>query len=134
MSKNLTLVKNKGGQPLKVFNKKQIADVENYAQFLNAEQIADTMGISHVTFIEIRNRQPEVSLAYKKGKAKTVGFVISKLIKKIKEGDVTAMIFYLKTQAGWSEKAYLEVNSNVPMDLPSIIINSRARNDDANNS
>ena len=134
MSSKLTLIKDKGGRPPIVFNKKQIAEVENYAQFLNADQIADTMGISRDSFRVIRDRQPDVSSAYKKGKAKTVGFVISKLIKKIKEGEVTAMIFYLKTQAGWSEKAYLEVNSNVPMDLPSIIINSRARNDDANNS
>ena len=83
----------------------QILQVEALSAYLSIEQIADYFGFSGMTFHEIKKRQPEVLLAYKKGKAKAIGIVASKLMKLIDQGDVTAVIFYLKTQGGWSTES-----------------------------
>jgi len=80
----------------------QILQVEALSAYLFIEQIADYFGFSEKTFHEIKKRQPEVLTAYKKGKAKAIGKVARKLTTLIDEGDVTAIIFYLKTQGGWS--------------------------------
>ena len=83
----------------------QILQVEALSAYLSIEQIADYFGFSGMTFHEIKKRQPEVLLAYKKGKAKAIGRVARKLTSLIDEGDVTAIIFYLKTQGGWSTES-----------------------------
>lgn len=82
----------------------QIAQVEALASVLTQEQIADYLGIGRTTFHEILKRQPEVSEQYKKGKAKAVESIANNLITQAKSGNVTAGIFYLKTQAGWREQ------------------------------
>lgn len=96
--------KNKGGRPLAVFTDEDIAQVEKLAGRLNCIQIADYFGISHDTFTEIRRRQPEVSRAYKKGKADLLEWATSKLVEKMADGDIAALFFYIKTQGRWSEK------------------------------
>jgi len=80
----------------------QIAQVEALSAYLSIEQIANYFGFSEDTFYELKKRDPRVLRAYKKGKAKAIGIVASKLMKLIDQGDVTAIIFYLKTQGGWS--------------------------------
>ena len=42
-------------------------------------------------------------LAIKRGKAKGIALVTNKLMESIKGGNITGMIFFLKTQAGWKE-------------------------------
>jgi len=80
----------------------QIAQVEALSAYLSIEQIANYFGFSEDTFYELKKRDPRVLRAYKKGKAKAIGIVASKLMKLVDQGDVTAIIFYLKTQGGWS--------------------------------
>jgi hypothetical protein len=80
----------------------QIAQVEALSAYLSIEQIANYFGFSEDTFYELKKRDPRILRAYKKGKAKAIGIVASKLMKLIDQGDVTAIIFYLKTQGGWS--------------------------------
>jgi len=99
------------GRPRKELSKAQIAEVEKLAAYLTIEQIADYFGMSEKTFYELKNRVSTVFTAYKKGKSKGIKHVASKLRELIDTGDTTATIFYLKTQAGWSEKQKLDVTT-----------------------
>jgi hypothetical protein len=92
-----------GGKPKIVFTAEQIAQVEALSAVMSKQQISDYFGISSTTFREIEGRQPEVSDAYKKGKAKAIGAIGQSLVKQAREGNLGAQIFYLKTQAGWRE-------------------------------
>lgn len=49
------------------------------------------------------DRDPDIALRYKKGKAAAIGAVAQGLLQKARSGDTTSAIFYLKTQAGWRE-------------------------------
>ena len=95
----------------------QIAEVETLASVLSKEQIADYFGIGRNTFTAILERDPEVFVRYKKGKSKAIRAVGTKLLQKAMEGDIASMIFYLKTQAGWSTEQRPE-----PIELPAINI------------
>lgn len=92
-----------GGRPKVTLSDEQVAQVEALASIMSLEMIADFLGISKVTFYAIMERQPEVSLRYKKGKANAIGSVAKSLLAKARSGDTASMIFYLKTQAGWRE-------------------------------
>ena len=90
-------------RPKKRLDEKQITQVEALAAFLTLEQIADYFGVTRPTFDAICERQPEVFLQYKKGKSKAIANISQNLIKQAQDGNTTAAIFYLKTQAGWKE-------------------------------
>lgn len=87
----------------RVLTDDEIDKVEGLAAVLTVEQLADFFGFSADTFRRICKRQPEVMLRYKKGRAAAIGKVAGGLLKDAIEGDQTARIFYLKTQAGWRE-------------------------------
>lgn len=91
------------------------------AKFIVTEEILDEViilagkGLTNkqiFAYYEIENgmgyrllkRYPELDLALRKGKAKTISYVTGKLMEQIKKGNLTAIIFYLKTQAGFSDK------------------------------
>lgn len=97
-----------GGRPPVVFNDQQVLQVETLAAVLSKAQLSDYFGVSENTFREIEGRQPEVFEAYKRGKAKAIGNVAGNLIAQAKAGNVSAAIFYLKTQAGWKETQTVE--------------------------
>lgn len=92
-----------GGRPPVLFDDAQTAQVEALAAVLSKGQMADYFGISETTFRQIEERQPDVSDAYKRGKAKAIGNVAKNLIQQAQTGNIAAAIFYLKTQAGWKE-------------------------------
>ncbi|AOF53704.1 LuxR family transcriptional regulator [Rodentibacter caecimuris] len=78
------------------------------ANGLTQQQIADSLGISERT---LRNRKgdfADFADAIKRGKAKGIAIVTNKLMEKIKSGNTTAMIFFLKSQAGWKETQITE--------------------------
>lgn len=102
-----------GGRPSVVFDEAKIAQVEALAAVLTKKQMADYFGISEVTLKAIEDRQPEVSLAYKVGRGKAIAGVGSNLIAQARKGNVSAQIFYLKTQAGWRETDQNE-NKEIP--------------------
>ena len=105
MSKNplIKKEKTKGRAKLTIANE-QKEQIGNLAKTLTQEQIADFLGISRRTFIEMLNRDEELSAHYKKGKSEAIAGVAGHLLKNCAKGNVTAQIFFLKTQAGWTEQ------------------------------
>jgi hypothetical protein len=101
-----------GGRPPIVFDEHQIKMVESLASVLSKRQLADYFAISETTLRAIEARQPEVSDAYKKGKAKAIAGIASNLISQARKGNMTAAIFYLKTQAGWRDQETTTISTN----------------------
>ena len=92
-----------GGRPAVELTEEQVIELKALSAVLNKSQVADYFGISENTLRAIEKRQPEVSAAYKKGRVNQIAGMGSNLIKLAKAGNVSANIFYLKTQAGWKE-------------------------------
>lgn len=105
-----------------VFDEKQMAQVEALASVLTLEQMPDYFGIARNTFRAVCERQPEVLEHYKKGKARAIGNVAKNLLTIANEGNLTAIIFYLKTQAGWREQAE-EIEEKTAPKPTQIVIN-----------
>jgi hypothetical protein len=91
-----------GPKPVK-FDEEQIEQIEKLSAVLSKEQLADYLGIHDDTFRAVEKRQPEVKAAFKRGKARAIESVASNLVNQAQQGNIAAAIFYLKTQAGWSE-------------------------------
>lgn len=104
--------KNKGGRPVIELTDEQIIQVESLSAVLSKEQLCDYFGIANNTFDAICDRQPEVFERYKRGKAKAIASVASNLISQARNGNMTAAIFYLKTQAGWKETQVVDNTSS----------------------
>ena len=111
----------KGGEAMLIFTEEDVLQVEELASRLTVDQIADYFGVSDASFRSLRARQPEVAEAYKRGKSKTISSVPGKLIKLANEENLTAIMFYLKTQAGWREKD-AAVDISVTNDTPKLNI------------
>lgn len=111
-----------GGRPPVILTDDQVIELQALAAVLTKAQVADYFGICENTLREIEKRQPEVSEAYKKGRVKQVASMGSNLIQMAKGGNVTANIFYLKTQGGWKEQEAEE------KEIPpiNIVVDSRA--------
>ena len=106
-----------GGRPMIVFDEAQIAQIEALAAVMSKRQLCDYMSVGETTFREIEGRQPEVSDAYKRGKAKAIGSIGQSLIQQAKNGNIAAAIFYLKTQAGWRETEQEQGNQNITLQI-----------------
>jgi hypothetical protein len=105
MSKNALIKKQKTkGRPKFTISDDQKERIGNLAKTLTQEQIADFLGIGRRTFIEMLNRDEKLSAHYKKGKSEAIAGVAGHLLKNCADGNVAAQIFFLKTQAGWSEQ------------------------------
>lgn len=88
--------------------------VEEYAQVCDSEQeIALALGISQDTFTRRKKDRADFAEALKRGKAKANIFVGGKLMELIKNGNVAATIFYLKSRCGWTEKQDVELKADV---------------------
>lgn len=70
---------------------------------MTQEQIAAALGISERTLRSRKGEIADFADAIKRGKAKGIALVTNKLMESIKGGNMTGMIFFLKTQAGWKE-------------------------------
>ena len=98
----------------RILTEDELVQLEALASVLSSEQIADYFGIARSTFYDIMKRQDDVSGRYKKGRAKDIGSIAKSLLQKAQSGENVAMIFYLKTQAGWKETISTE-NKNIEM-------------------
>lgn len=86
-----------------------LAKVEELAsRGLNNEQIAACLGICEDTLYTKQRQLTEFSEAIKKGKAKGIQQVANALFEAALSGNITAMIFFLKTQGGWKETVIAE--------------------------
>ena len=92
-----------GGRPKIVLTEEQLAEIGTLAPYLTADQLADTIGISRSKFFEFLQKDEKVSGLYKKAKGRAVENVAKNLVMQAQNGNTTAAIFYLKTQAGWKE-------------------------------
>ena len=97
----------------RVLTEEEKIQVEALASVLTTEQLADYLGMARQTFYDIMERDPSVSVHYKKGKSKAVANIAGNLVKKAQEGNVSAQIFFLKTQAGWHETQIIEASTGV---------------------
>lgn len=116
------IVIRKKGKQLTIFNDEQIAEVEQLAVTMTIGEIAKHFGIGKKTFYDIRKRQPEVFLAYKKGNARKIEYVTDLLMSKIRNGCVSSIIFFLKTQAGWRQGMHDAENAFIDRVQPKIEI------------
>lgn len=83
---------------------------------LTEKQIGQYCGYCQSHWNTLRRKNPEINAAIDKGRAKMIVKVADALIDNaIEEKNVTAQIFFLKAQAGWSDKVEIkaEVNQNV---------------------
>ena len=96
------------GRPPIVLDRDDCLIIEGLAAVLSVEQIADHLGIGRTTFYAIRERQPEISEHYKRGKASAINKVANGLLQAALDGDAVRQMFYLKTQAGWKETKVVE--------------------------
>jgi len=90
----------------------QRSQIEALAAYLSQDQIADWFGITRPTLAAMIDRDEDISLRYKRGKAKAIGKVAQGLIQRAIAGDTASSIFYLKTQAGWRETNVLDHQSS----------------------
>lgn len=71
------------------------------------QQIHHYYGIGHSTWYKMVKEYPELRTVIRRGKAKTFRLVVGELMKKVRDGNLSAIIFILKTQYGWSEGSSL---------------------------
>ena len=106
----MELLKDTGGRPIKELTEIDAIQVEALAAVCTKSQMAAYFGMTEKTFRAVEERQPEVSTAYRTGRAKAIANIGSVLYEKALSGDIKAVQFYLKTQAGWTEKSYIELS------------------------
>lgn len=87
-----------------VFDETDVQMCETYASVgLTLDQIAAIFKVAPPTLDLIIKRQKDVAYAIKRGRALGIGNIAKTLYSKAIEGNMTAAIFYLKTQGRWVE-------------------------------
>ena len=88
--------------------------------FGNVSEVCKQMNISRQTFYNYYNNDLEFKEQIDDIKNIALDFVESKLIGKIKEGDIVAILFYLKTQG--KKRGYVErVENEITIQQPVVI-------------
>ena len=118
----------KRGRPKKNVTQPSITDWETVeklqlleewsTQGLYIKDIAAKMGISVTTVYDWMNKNPKIAAAIKKGRDKSIDMVENALFKSAINGNVTAMIFYLKNRA--PERYKDRVDNNINTDIKDI--------------
>lgn len=75
---------------------------------LSQEKIAAVLGIAPLTFSQIKQRDPEVEKALSAGIAKMQFNVGKALVNQAQAGNISAIIWYEKTRAGYSDRLIVE--------------------------
>ena len=109
-----------GHTPLDPFTDypENMAKLEALAGYgLTTDQIAPIFKISRTTFFELMDRRPAVREAWETGKSKGLSMVAQTLHKRAVDGDMTAAIFYLKTQGGWRDKSEIVISGGITHEI-----------------
>ncbi len=106
-SKDLTENPRKAGRPPHLPN----VDTRNRVYLLSTvgtrhEDIASVLGITHDTLVKYYKEELD------KGRIEANASVAETLFKQAKEGNTTAMIFWLKSRARWKESTQHEISGN----------------------
>lgn len=99
------------GRRKKLLTPEQIVQLEALAAILPLDQIADFFGISDDTLRRRMQEDPEVLRMYQKGRSKAHASIGGSILQQARAGNLTAAIFYAKTQMRWSETR--NINANV---------------------
>lgn len=99
-----------------------LKNVEEWAsQGVTEESMAEYLGISRSTFIRHKAMNLKLKQAVEDGKLSVIDWAASKLVTIMKDDkhpkQVTCLLFYLKTQAGYREKESLTVNVERPSEV-----------------
>jgi len=98
-----------------------IESIEEYAgQGATLENIALLVDVSDST-LDRWLKLPQVQRAYKRGKLLAVNNIAGKLYALAEQGNIVAIIFYLKSQANWNDRpdlAPVTPASNVTVYVP----------------
>jgi hypothetical protein len=93
------------GRPKKTIKTEDYEKVEKMAAYLTQDQVADVLGMHRETFRKLCNENEALNRHYKRGQALSISGVAQSLIKQGMDGNVAALIFFLKTKGGWKEEA-----------------------------
>ena len=110
----------KVGRPPRTFSELEIQQLKKLAPKLTKSQLADFFSISPTTLREVEKRQPEVSGVYKKARAERIAEVVDQLFNLCMQGNITAICFFLKTQASWSEETAEAVD--IPQTVVEVVL------------
>ena len=119
----MTTLSKKGGVEIDLDKVEQLA-----AQGLTNAQISDCLGIGERTLYRHKSESAELADAIKRGRAKGIAFVSNKLFDQCKNGNITAIIFFLKARAGWRDRDAIEIHHG---DTPTAInfVRGKAKDD-----
>jgi hypothetical protein len=111
-----------GPKPKFIITPDILKEIEILAsRHLTQEQMYQYFGIGHDLWYRRIRENPEIETIIKGGVAKRYSFVVSKLMELINEKHPSTIMFYLKTQHGWVEKANPDISdtnkSSVPINL-----------------
>jgi hypothetical protein len=87
-----------------------------------------SVGISRVTYYDYYKKDAEFKKSIDEIENTVLDFVENKIFDKIDKGDVSCIIFYLKTKGknrGYVEKSEIDHNVNIPS-LPEVTIKTRS--------
>lgn len=102
---------------------------ENYALIYDA---CDRIGISKETLYNWMEADSDFADKVHRIKDRVGDIVEGKLMEKILEGNVSSIVFWLKTQRGWSETQKIEVDANNDIDINAAIKEIREQLKDDN--
>ncbi len=87
----------------------------------NLTQAAKNLGCARGTVYKYLEKYPTVKQAYEEANERTIDMVEGQLITQCKRGNITAIIFYLKTKA--KHRGYVERQEYTGKDGKDIVVN-----------
>lgn len=88
------------------------------AKVCNISATCDALGIDRSTFYSWRRKYPELDEKLKDAEESVIDYAETRLVEKVNDGDLTAIIFFLKTKG--KKRGYIEgreIDANVTSDI-----------------